>query len=61
MYYHMAHLSSTHPINQHPYHERYAEMTHFVNHTTTKFKSKYSILNIVHVRMAKRERSLDKQ
>ena len=26
--------------------DRYAEMTHFVNHTTTKSKSKYSILNI---------------
>ena len=29
--------------NQHPSYDRYAEMTHFLNHATTK--SKYSILN----------------
>ncbi len=44
--FNMEHLSSTHPINQHPSYDRYAEMTHFVNYTTTKSKSKYSILNI---------------
>ncbi len=42
-------LSSTHPINQHPSYDRYAEMTSFVNNTTTKSKSKYSISNIRYV------------
>ncbi len=42
----MEHLSLTHPINQHPSCDRYAEMTQFVNHTTTKSKSRYSTLNI---------------
>ena len=45
----MEHLGSTHPINQHPSYDRYAEMTHFVNHTTIKSKSKSSLLNIDHV------------
>ncbi len=29
----MEHLSSTHPQNQHPSYDRYAEMAHFVDHT----------------------------
>ncbi len=39
----MEHLSSALPINQVPRYDRYAEKTHFVNHTITK--SKYAILN----------------
>ena len=36
--------NSIHAIHQHPSCDRYAEMTYFVNHPSTK--SKYSILNI---------------
>ncbi len=34
IYFNMEHMSSTHPINQYPGYDRYAEMTHFVNHAT---------------------------
>ncbi len=42
----MEHLSSTHPVNQQIGYDRNAEIAHFVNHTTTRSKSEYSILNI---------------
>ena len=49
IYFNMEHLRSTHPINQHPSYDRYAEMTQFVNNITTKSTSKNFMLNIDHV------------
>ena len=43
IYFTIEYQSSTHPINQNLSYDRYAEMTHFVNHTTTKSRSKYSM------------------
>ncbi len=39
-------LGVDHPINQHPSCDRYAEMTHVLNHITVATKSESKYLNI---------------